>query len=513
MPIPRIIHFTIPAKPTSTQLECIETARKLHPGWQIQVWQDPLNAAEFSLGKYWSKTNSGAQLADLIRLDAVYRHGGFYLDSDLTLHRSLEGLCDFPFVICSEDGFRLTNAFFGAEAGSPALKRLMDSLDNGEVDWSLPPNLTTGPHLFTRELKWRKDVTVIPRESFYPFNYNEKPSAARLWTYGTHLWAHSWGESSSRTPLRKLAGSLKKLLSGFPRWMLTASRKAVTNGRQLWKVETPKSYTASGVICAQTIHGPKIYLLGEDGSLTPEIALHGTYEFLEERFIKRVVRRGDWAIDVGANIGMLSILCAQSVGPFGRVFCYEPNPLPGSLLKRSIAMNWLHAQTEVRQKAVGSAPGTLQLRFSKERLGDATLVSSDNANTFQSSALLLAAEEEIAVEVSTLEAEFPVDLPIRLLKVDAEGYEHHVLRGGTRLLERHCIDILMLECIQDVYGQQWGEFLAEIKKLIEYGYEPYTLSRSSRLKKISYNNILYSNRGRNVIFVSKHAKDTIKELA
>jgi FkbM family methyltransferase len=254
-------------------------------------------------------------------------------------------------------------------------------------------------------------------------------------------------------------------------------------------------------------------LLGEDGSVTPEIALHGTYEFIEEQFIKRVVRRGDWAIDIGANVGMLSILCARSVGPFGRVFCYEPNPLPAVLLKRSLAMNWFHAQGKVREKALGSEPSTLRLRFSKERLGDATLVKSGTANTFQSSAAMLSDEEAIDVEVSTLDADFPVDLPIRFLKVDAEGYEHHVLRGGARLLERHCIDILMLECIQEVYGQHWGEFLLELKKLIGYGYEPYTLNRRAKLKKISYNSILYSKRGRNVVFVSQYAHHTIPELA
>src|SRR5262245_45247481 len=129
MPIPQTIHFTIPQTPSDDQLKNIEIARQLHPGWNIVVWQDPIDGSNFRLAKYWPKVNSGAQLADLIRLEVVYQQGGFYLDSDFTLQKSLEPLRNYEFVIASEDGHFLTNAFFGAAPQSPALARLIDSLD------------------------------------------------------------------------------------------------------------------------------------------------------------------------------------------------------------------------------------------------------------------------------------------------------------------------------------------------------------------------------------------------
>ena len=119
MNIPKIIHFTIPKSPSADQLKAIEVARELHPGWKIEVWQDPLDRGAFRLSKYWEKTNSGAQLADLIRLEVVLLHGGFYLDSDIMLRKSLDALRVYPFVIASEDGKVLTNAFFGAVPQSP----------------------------------------------------------------------------------------------------------------------------------------------------------------------------------------------------------------------------------------------------------------------------------------------------------------------------------------------------------------------------------------------------------
>jgi FkbM family methyltransferase len=511
MSIPKIIHFTIPAKPTANQQKCIAAAKEMHPDWEVKVWQDPLDPAGFRLGKYWPLVNSGAQLADLVRLEVVHQHGGFYLDSDFQVHHRLDPLCEYPFVVCSEDGMRLTNAFFGATAGSSALERLIDALDEDEIDWKLPPNLTTGPHLFTRELKWRSDVMVVPRETFYPYNFNEKHAEPRKWTYGTHLWEHSWG--ADRGMSRRAVGGVKGFFKKLPRSMVIAWRNFAVENEQTWGTPEPRSYPATGVICAQTIHGPKMLLVAEDCTVTPAIALNGTYEYRDEQFVKRVVRRGDWVIDVGANVGIFSLLSGLSVGPFGRVFSYEPNPLPAGLLKKSLVINWLHDRTEVRQQAMGSERGQLKLRFSPEVLGGATLAESGTAGTFDTSTELLQASVEIDVEVATLDSDFPVDLPIRLLKIDAEGFEHHVLRGGVRLLERHCVDILMIECVQEVYGAAWQEFLAEIRKLIDYGYDPYTLDRRSKLRKISYNNILFANRGRNVIFVSKHARHTIRELA
>ena len=72
------------------------------------------------------------------------------------------------------------------------LKHLIDVLGQNEVDWKLSPEQTTGPKLFSRELKWRDDVVVIPRETFYPYNWNERPGENRRWTYAAHLWEHSW---------------------------------------------------------------------------------------------------------------------------------------------------------------------------------------------------------------------------------------------------------------------------------------------------------------------------------
>jgi FkbM family methyltransferase len=510
MTIPQIIHFTIPQHPTDVQLRNIQIARDLHPGWEVVVWQDPVDRTLFTLGKYWDKVNSGAQLADLIRLEVVYKQGGFYVDSDFVLLKNLDPLRQHSFVVGTEDGYLLTNAFFGAVPQSPVLGQLIAALDEHEVDWKLPPDVTTGPKFFLRELKWHDDVTVLPRETFYPYFPSTRPLPPRKWTYGSHLWVSSWKmDVHRRRPVRSLIFHTRRI----GRQIINQSRTRLLRLRYRMRLHHPVPFSASGVICAQTIHGPRIYLVGEDASLTPEIAQHGTYEFYEEVFAKRVVRPGDWAIDVGANVGAFSLVFANSVGPSGRVFSYEPNPLPASLLKKSLVTNWFHDRVSVREMALSSEVGTFTLRFNRERLGDATLAAKENTGTFEKTVALLGSSNEVEVPVRTLDLEFPVDLPIRILKIDAEGFDHHVLRGAARLLERNSIDILMLECLQEVYGSGWHEFMVELKKIIGFGYQPHVLTKKSKLTPITFNDILYSTRERNIVFVSPDARHTIRELA
>lgn len=510
-PIPRIIHFTIPKIASPEQLANIENARQLHPGWEIKVWQDPLDRGPFRLAKYWDKANSGAQLADLIRLEVVLKHGGFYIDSDFIIHRSLEPLRIYPFLIASEDGLALTQAFFAAAPNSPPLAHLIDKLDRNEPDWTLPPDVTTGPAFFARELKWRDDVTVLPRATLYPYNHDERARRDHLWTYATHLWDFSWGSVTGiNKPLRPIVRYLRLRRKELQVRWTTNLRYLLARLRLGLRIGGDQSFSASGTICAQTVHGLSIYLHGEDVSITPPIALKGTYEFREERFIQRVVDRGDWVIDVGANVGIMTLVAAQKVKPCGRVFAYEPNPLPANLLKKSLVLNWFHDRVVVREKGIGSAPGRLQLRFSKGLLGGATLASEDSQAAFGETVSLVSNEETLDVEVTTLDADFPVNLPIRLLKIDAEGFEHEVLRGARRLFQEQCVDILMMECLQEVSGSNWEAILAEVKKLMDIGYKPHLLTSSSRLQEINWRRVLAPNRDRNIIFISPHALPTVR---
>jgi hypothetical protein len=82
--IPRILHRTIPERVDRKVDDWWEHWRQLHPGWELMTHRDPLDPNDWpETGDLWEQCQSGAQKAGLIRLEALWRWGGVYVDSDV----------------------------------------------------------------------------------------------------------------------------------------------------------------------------------------------------------------------------------------------------------------------------------------------------------------------------------------------------------------------------------------------------------------------------------------------
>ncbi|RDJ25200.1 FkbM family methyltransferase [Bosea caraganae] len=138
--------------------------------------------------------------------------------------------------------------------------------------------------------------------------------------------------------------------------------------------------------------------------------------------LQRMLGPGDQAVDVGANIGSLTLVMAASVGTGGKVVAFEPTPRCADLLRRTIALKGAEGAVTIVQCAIGSAEATAKLHLG--------LTSSHNS-------LLPLADGEggIEVPVRTLDSALPDGMHPKLVKVDVEGMELEVLRGMPRLLE------------------------------------------------------------------------------
>jgi FkbM family methyltransferase len=484
VPIEKIIHFVTPAQLSAAQRQVINRARLLHPKWEIKLWQQPIEDEGFSLARYWKKVNTEEQLADLVRLDAIYRWGGVYLDSDMLLLKALDPLVDgYEFFVASEDGVNLTNAVFAAKKDHRVIRGLIDDLLWNEPDWTLPQWLTTGTLLFTRKLKWEQSVAVLPRETFYPYNWNEAGRSVRR----THTYAEHLSVSSRNTKLRPATAETVhrqsrrgRLMAALKRPIKRAVASAFRAGHRIYGLDPIRSYRltmcypSSEELIVKTPHGFKLVIDGRDMSITPELVFDASYEGPEEHFVKKNLSGGDFMIDVGANIGLFTVLAARQVGTYGRVFAYEPNPAAMKLLTKSLVMNWMHERVARRPVAVGAAPGTVKLSFHPASLGGATADSEGLAGGAFSQTIKALGEEELVVlpdvKCVRLDDEFSVDLPIKLLKIDVEGFEGQVLQGAKRLLERHCIQFIIVELLEEVAASRWGETLEEAKKLLTFGY-------------------------------------------
>jgi FkbM family methyltransferase len=165
--------------------------------------------------------------------------------------------------------------------------------------------------------------------------------------------------------------------------------------------------------------GCRLLLPGRDPTIVPGM-LNGTYERHEIDFYERTLRPGMTVLDVGAHVGLYSVIGARRVGPTGRVFSFEPVPPTIEFLRQNVERSSADNVTIV-PKAVGSRAGRLRINWSPDRLGAGSSARSG--------------ERHVDAEVVTLdefcEAE---NVAPDFIKIDVEGGELDVLAGLRRAL-------------------------------------------------------------------------------
>lgn len=159
--------------------------------------------------------------------------------------------------------------------------------------------------------------------------------------------------------------------------------------------------------------------------------VYGEYADLELDFLRLLLRPGDTAVDVGANIGAMTVGMADRVGSKGRIHAFEPQGPIHELLRANTAFR---PNVTLHRAAAGAAPGTI--RVPKR--------DYDNAGNF--GGVALGGDEGDEVPVVTIDS---LNLQqLRLMKVDVEGMEADVLRGAAQTLQR-CGPALFVENDRD----------------------------------------------------------------
>jgi FkbM family methyltransferase len=181
------------------------------------------------------------------------------------------------------------------------------------------------------------------------------------------------------------------------------------------------------------------------------------------RLCKMLLRPGDVALDIGANIGIVTATMARLVGPTGRVLAFEPNPHAFELLLATRERNGF-ANVDAYPLALGAFDGELPLTIPPGNLGSASLVPDDDAG------------EAIGVSVRRLAdvLEEASVSAIRLAKLDVEGYEPEVLAGALPRFSTMPPDAILTEChsLESAHG------LAVGRQLRELAYDVFVIART-----------------------------------
>jgi FkbM family methyltransferase len=148
------------------------------------------------------------------------------------------------------------------------------------------------------------------------------------------------------------------------------------------------------------------------------------YEQLNRALFRDSVGRGMVVLDIGAHLGLYSLIAASRVGKTGTVYAFEPDPRTFPHLVGNIKGNQFEEQVTTVQKAVAEFSGEEALFLDDSNLSVTALVPSNPSDVATRTACV------------TVDEFLPADERVDVVKMDIEGAELRALRGMSRTIAR-----------------------------------------------------------------------------
>jgi FkbM family methyltransferase len=168
-------------------------------------------------------------------------------------------------------------------------------------------------------------------------------------------------------------------------------------------------------------HGTMVFLIA-DHTIGRALDLYGEFAESENRLMTDLLRPGDIALDVGANVGTVTLALARQVGPNGQVYAFEPQRLVFQALCTSLTLNGMLHVTPVHV-AVGREPGTVQVpTIDVMRPGNYGATTMSQSGEGEGTPLLT---------IDSLQLN-----GCNLIKIDVEGMDYDVLVGAADTIAR-----------------------------------------------------------------------------
>ena len=233
---------------------------------------------------------------------------------------------------------------------------------------------------------------------------------------------------------------------------------------------------------------PVIYPLLENSVLIVEKGMTGAtgniytglMEFDEMSFVLHVLRENDLFADIGANIGVFSVLASVNAG--AKTIAIEPVPATYSRLVRNIQANEMSGKICPRQVGVGNEQG--EFLFS---------TNHDTVNHVLSDREIKENVPAVKVNVDTIDKIFESECPC-LIKMDVEGFEWPALQGAKRTMSDPRLKAIIIEI--NGSGSNYGISDDDIHSFLlnhglrPFSYEPFSRSLNS-LEKYGNTNTIY----------------------
>jgi len=220
--IPKVIHYCWFGRGKYPDIvrKCLESWKKYCPDYEIKLWnEDNYDVQKVEYIREAYELKKWAFVSDYARLDIIYHEGGFYLDTDVELVRSLDGLRDYPCFVAADGSGINTGLGFGAEKGHPVVKAILDLYQEKHFKTSNGPDLTpctevnsklfleNGYDITTEAVADILGVRILPPEYFSPIRGAESELCVTSKTYGIH-----WGSRLWETGLTRIKAGIRMKL-------------------------------------------------------------------------------------------------------------------------------------------------------------------------------------------------------------------------------------------------------------------------------------------------------------
>ena len=143
-------------------------------------------------------------------------------------------------------------------------------------------------------------------------------------------------------------------------------------------------------------------------------------------FFVRNIRPGNRVLDLGANVGLFTLLFARCVGPSGMVYAFEPGPLSTALLTANVILNG-YQNVIIERAAVTDRSGDVSLYVCSSGESDNRIAGMGHEHLHGS---------RVTVRGIALDDYFGAGECVDVVKMDIQGAEQVALHGMEKLLSR-----------------------------------------------------------------------------
>lgn len=223
------------------------------------------------------------------------------------------------------------------------------------------------------------------------------------------------------------------------------------------------------------------------------------YEWETSQFLATVLKPGDGFVDVGTHVGYFSMLAASLVGDSGKVISFEPDERNFAQLLDHVETNGFRHVKPVNA-AVSDHSGKGEFHVNLDNDGGHALWNvGDHPFNEQSRNAPTTREVEL-VALDEVLAEFE-NGPPRVIKIDAEGAEHSVLKGARHYLSTTPVPFIIAE-INHFGLEKMGTTEDALRGyMTDLGYETFAFdNENNRLVKLGEGDRVVSDYVFNLVF-------------